>query len=449
VGVRRPPDPRNATTVAAARRDRPDGWSLVVISDRALRAHALQAGEIVIGRTQDADIQLDDASISRRHGRLHVGDRVEYEDLGSANGSRIADRRLAANERVELEAGDSLELGDVLVVLQPRVRPPSRAIVPIAPTIVIDDTAMKQLHRIIDRIAIGTISVLLLGETGVGKEITARTIHDRSPRVAGPFVSLNCAALSEQLLESEMFGYEKGAFTGADRTKPGLLETADGGTIFLDEIGEMPLALQSKLLRALEERQVLRVGALRPRSIDVRFIAATNRDLDDQIARGAFRSDLYFRLNGISLVIPPLRARRSEILTLAQSFIAATCRGLGRAEPTLSEAASAQLVDYEWPGNVRELRNAMERAVLLADDVIAPEHVLLGSAVDAVTATRPPPRPASSLSSELDDLERQRILEVLERCGGNQSRAAHELGIARGTLSARLKAYGVKPRSRR
>jgi len=432
---------RDVTTVAA-KRGRPSAWSLVVIAERALRAHALPAtGVVTIGRTQDADLQLDDPSISRRHGRLHVGAQIEYEDLGSANGSRIGDRKLAPNERVALAAGDCLELGDVMVVLQPRAAAQET---PAPPRFVIDDAAMKQLHRIIDRIAVGSISVLLLGETGVGKELTARTIHDRSPRAAGPYVSLNCAALSEQLLESELFGYEKGAFTGAERTKPGLLETADGGTIFLDEVGEMPLALQAKLLRVLEERQVLRVGALKPHAIDVRFVAATNRDLDEQIARGAFRSDLYFRLNGISLVIPPLRARRSEILTLARSFIKACCEPLQRREPQLGESAAAKLVEYEWPGNVRELRNAMERAVLLADDVIEPEHILLGAA----TPARSEPKPGSKLHGEVEELERQRILEVLERCGGNQSRAAVELGIARGTLSARLKAYGIKPRPR-
>jgi transcriptional regulator with PAS, ATPase and Fis domain len=327
---------------------------------------------------------------------------------------------------------------------------------PQAPRLVLQDAAMQQLHRIVGRVAVGTISVLLLGETGVGKEVMARTIHERSPRAHQPFVSLNCAALSEQLLESELFGHEKGAFTGAERAKPGLLETAEGGTIFLDEIGEMPMALQAKLLRVLEERVVMRVGSLKPRPIDARFIAATNRDLETQIAAGEFRKDLYFRLNGISLVIPPLRERRGEILALASSFIAAATKQAQRdTEPKLSATASALLVAHEWPGNIRELRNTIERAVLLADDVIEPEQLALAPPTAAPAPSAAPASPASpaspaatGLHGELGDLERQRILEALERCGGNQSKAAIALGISRGTLAARLKAYGVrKPRS--
>jgi two-component system response regulator AtoC len=454
VGARQSADVSKVTTPAAKGRGA-GAWSLVVIAERALRAHALPAeGRVVIGRTRDADIQLDDPSISRRHGALHLGARVEYEDLGSANGTRLGDRKLAAHERIALGDGDSLDLGDVLVVLQRRARADDRELAPIAaivPSLVLDDAAMRQLHRIIDRIAVGTISVLLMGETGVGKEVTARTIHDRSPRAGQPFVSLNCAALSESLLESELFGFEKGAFTGADRTKPGLLETADGGTMFFDEVGEMPAALQSKLLRVLEDRTVLRVGALKPRPIDVRVIAATNRDLDDQVARGAFRRDLYFRLNGISLVIPPLRERRSEIRALADSFLAAACKPLGRAVPALAGDAAAKLVGHDWPGNVRELRNTIERAVLLADDVIGPEHVLLGPATVAPAPghATPAATAAADLHGEIEVIERRRILEALERCDGNQTRAAIELGISRGTLATRLKAYGIKPRAGR
>jgi len=424
--------------MAVAKRERAvHGWSLVVIAEHILRSHALPTtGEVVIGRSEKSDIQLDDPSISRRHAVLHVGPELELEDLGSANGSQVGERRLRAHERVVIGPGDSIELGEVVLVLQPRALAPATK----SATLVIHDAAMQQLHRIVDRVAVGTISVLLLGETGVGKEVMAKRIHEHSPRAGAPFVSLNCAALSEQLLESELFGYEKGAFTGAERTKPGLLETAEGGTIFLDEVGEMPLALQSKLLRVLEERQLLRVGALKARPIDVRFVAATNRDLDEQIARGAFRADLYFRLNGISLVIPPLRERRSEILALATGFIELASSAAQRAKPpVLSERATAVLAGHGWPGNIRELRNAMERAVLLADDVIEPEHLPLGSA----TVTSSTPRTGSGLHGELGQIERERILQVLDDCGGNQSKAAIALGISRGTLATRLKAYGV------
>jgi two-component system, NtrC family, response regulator AtoC len=435
--MRKTRDPLEATTKGLAKRDRPiEGWSVVVIADHILRSHALpESGAVVIGRSERADIQLDDPSLSRRHAVLHIGAQLELEDLGSANGSRVGERRLASRERVVVTPGESIELGNAILLIQPRVAAPAMN-GPLAPTLVIHDAAMQQLHRIVDRVAVGAISVLLLGETGVGKEVMARRIHDRSPRSGAPFVSLNCAALSEQLLEGELFGFEKGAFTGADRTKPGLLETAEGGTIFLDEVGEMPLPLQTKLLRVLEERQVLRVGALKVRPIDVRFIAATNRDLSEQIARGAFRADLFFRLNGISLVIPPLRERRSEILVLARTFIAA-------AKPVLSDRAASALVGHDWPGNIRELRNTMERAVLLADDVIEPEHLALGAAAVATALAAAPAPARGDLHGEIDQVERRRILEALDSCGGNQSRAAIMLGISRGTLSSRLKAYGV------
>jgi transcriptional regulator with PAS, ATPase and Fis domain len=421
-------------------------WSLVAISERALRVHLLpEAGDLLIGRTREADLQLDDPSISRRHAILHIGPHVELEDLGSANGSRLGARKLVDRERVEIKPGDSVELGDVVLVLQRR----SAATGSGPASLVIDDGAMKHLDRIVDRIAIGTISVLVLGETGVGKEVMARKLHERSPRAAGPFVTLNCAALSEQLLESELFGHEKGAFTGADRAKAGLLETADSGTLFLDEIGEMPLAVQAKLLRVLEQREVLRVGALHARPIDVRFVAATNRDLGEQMARGAFRRDLYYRLNGVSLVIPPLRERRSEIQALASRFAAAAAQAIGRPHPpALSEPALARLLSHDWPGNIRELRNAIERAVLLADDVISVEQLPLEAAGTPAFAAPAPPLPATGLHHELGHVERERIIAAFEQCGGNQSRTAVVLGISRGTLAARLKAYGItKPRS--
>ena len=316
-----------------------------------------------------------------------------------------------------------------------------------------------------DRVAASDISVLLLGETGAGKEVMAEAIHSRSPRAGKPLLRLNCAALSETLLESELFGHEKGAFTGADKSKPGLLETADGGTVFLDEIGEMPATLQAKLLRVLEERMVTRVGGLRPKPIDVRFISATHRDLGAESSRGRFRQDLFFRLNGISLVIPPLRERPGEIEALARAFLAAG-RAPGAPEPTLSPAAVAALKAHPWPGNVRELRNVMGRALVLSGGgTIEPEHLNLehprpssapppgpAPAPEPTPAPAPAPAPAANaagpLSAAIDALEKQRILDALERCAGNQSRAAKMLGISRGTLLSRLDAFGI-PRPRK
>jgi DNA-binding NtrC family response regulator len=316
---------------------------------------------------------------------------------------------------------------------------------------------MERIHKLAKRIAASNINVLLLGETGVGKEVMARAIHRMSPRAERPFLGLNCASLHETLFESELFGYEKGAFTGASHPKPGLIESADGGTVFLDEIGEIPAATQAKLLRVLEERQVMRVGALRPREVDVRFVAATNQNLETEIELGRFREDLFYRLNGISLVIPPLRDRVAEIPKLARAFIAEACAHAGYpTQPVLSREALEWMTRHSWPGNIRELRNAVNRAVLLASGgVIQPEHLESeayqprtgrGSGRRADTATTAPP--PSDDSAAPDDDERQRILQALAACGGNQTRAAKMLGMARRTLTSKLNKLGV-PRPRK
>jgi DNA-binding NtrC family response regulator len=321
--------------------------------------------------------------------------------------------------------------------------------------VVVADPVMERVHRLIGRVAPGTINVLLLGETGVGKEVAAEMVHRLSKRPAGPFLRLNCGGFSETLLESELFGHEKGAFTGAHQAKIGLLESADGGTVFLDEIGELPAALQVKLLRVLEDRQVMRVGALRPKKIDVRFVAATNRNLEEEVARGAFREDLYYRVNGIAIVIPPLRERVGEIQQLARLFVAEAAGAAGLPEPRLSEEAVLLLESYAWPGNIRELRNVMERAVLLSsDDLIGDEHLptekmRTGGVARAATEQAPGLGRGATLRDDVDDLERRRILDALDSCSGNQTRAARMLGISRNTLAARLEQFGIpRPRKR-
>jgi DNA-binding NtrC family response regulator len=360
-----------------------------------------------------------------------------------------------------------------------------RGVVPVTATNVLpvaSSSAMRDLQRLTEQVAKSDLSVLILGETGAGKEVLAETVHRLSPRAKGPFVRLHCAALSEQLLESELFGHEKGAFTGAHQAKKGLLESADQGTVLLDEIGELPLSMQVKLLRVLEDRKVQRVGALTGRSIDVRFIAATNRDLEAEVAKGRFRLDLYFRLNGVALFVPPLRSRPEEIESLARTFVAQAAQRTGTAEePVLSPEALERLKAYSWPGNVRELRNAIERAVLLCGPgPIRVEHL----PTEKMGATRTPISPgphdagaarAAAGSSDFDAptlpaikaspdsgpadsiraldlqreaLERQHILETLDACAGNQTRAAKVLGISRGTLLARLDAFGI-PRPRK
>jgi two-component system, NtrC family, response regulator AtoC len=308
--------------------------------------------------------------------------------------------------------------------------------------------------------------VLLLGETGVGKEVLARWIHSHSPRAKQPFVGINCAAFTESLLEGELFGYEKGAFTGAIQARPGLFEAAGGGTIFLDEIGELPLPTQAKLLRVLEERAVLRVGARTPRAVGARFIAATNRQLAAEVRVGRFREDLFFRLDGISLTIPPLRERPSEIEPLAVTFAQAACQQLERAPLVLAVETLRWLQAHAWPGNVRELKNVIERAVVLcSESSIGPEYLpasfssapasaaeraLAGSGMAAastniVSAEMDPAR----FQAQLQSLERARIVEALSRSGGNQTQAAKLLGVSRRTLVARLAELDLpRPRKR-
>jgi DNA-binding NtrC family response regulator len=314
------------------------------------------------------------------------------------------------------------------------------------PEFVSEDPAMTAVSALARRIAGGRIPVLIHGETGSGKEVIADAIHRWSPRAAGPCVRLNCAAFPESLLEAELFGYEKGAFTGAAQAKPGLFEAAEGGTLFLDEIGDLPSAQQAKLLRALEDGTVRRLGGLRDRKVDVRLVTATHRDLDKAASAGEFRADLYFRLSGAVLEVPPLRARPRDILPLARRFLAAaTDRPL-----TISASAEAALIAYPWPGNARELRNAIERAALLCDgEEISPEHLpdrVRLVRTDAASPAEGAPRTYDEVKDELRGVERARIVEALEACGGNRTRAAEMLGMPRRTLVAKLKALAIPPR---
>jgi DNA-binding NtrC family response regulator len=327
--------------------------------------------------------------------------------------------------------------------------------------VVVQDAGMRRLYELVERAAVGTINILIVGETGVGKEIVAEAVHRLSPRVKAPFLCINCAAFSESLLESELFGHERGAFTGASEAKPGLLETAPGGTVFLDEIGEMPQPLQAKLLRVIETRQVTRVGSVKPRPIDVRFVSATNRNLEQEVAQGRFRRDLFFRLNGITLQVPPLRERRAEILPLARLFLDGMARQLGRAEPpALAPDAAALLESYAWPGNVRELKNVIERASLLCLDAEVTAEYLPVEIMEtnsagarptpavfpAVDGGRPTPGPVATPRPG-DEGERELILRALDENAWNQTRAARKLGMARSTFVAKLEAYKIaRPR---
>jgi len=320
-----------------------------------------------------------------------------------------------------------------------------------------DSPPMQEMKRQIARIAtlepVGgsdAPTVLILGETGVGKEMAARAIHALSPRAAGPFVEINCAAIPASLLEAELFGYEKGAYTDARSAKPGLFEAADGGTLFLDEIGHVEPAIQVKLLKAIEEKSVRRLGSLRPKTFNVRVIAATNRDLEAAVAEGTFRADLYYRIKALTIVIPPLRERRADIPLLARHFLERATRQYGLPAKALAPEAAEALSAYAWPGNVRELAHVVERAVLLhGEATVGPEHLGLPGGMEGAPVTV---KPGGSVQVDfsaggivLDDVERQLILGALQATGWNRARAAQLLGITKETLRYRIERHGLRP----
>jgi transcriptional regulator with PAS, ATPase and Fis domain len=288
-------------------------------------------------------------------------------------------------------------------------------------------------------------TVLLLGESGTGKEVVARFLHRASPRHAGPFVALNCAALPEHLLEAELFGYERGAFTGATQSKPGQLEQAAGGTLFLDEVGEMSGSAQAKLLRVLQEREFQRLGGTRVLRTDARIAAATNRDLQRAMTTGQFREDLYYRLNVFAIALPPLRDRRDDILSLSEAFLTEIGRGLGRPPAGVSREARKRLVEYHWPGNVRELRNILERAAILCEGgLITTEHLAIVPAARAQRLAPGAAAPVSRPSSDPPSIERAMVEQALHQARFNKSKAAKALGITRQQLYVRLRRYGLE-----
>jgi two-component system response regulator HydG len=301
---------------------------------------------------------------------------------------------------------------------------------------------MRQVYDLIDQVSATDATVLITGESGTGKEVVARSVHERSRRKTGAFVAINCAAMPEALLESELFGHAKGAFTDAKANRQGLFQQAHGGTLFLDEIGEMALALQPKLLRAIQERKVRPVGAEAEVPVDVRIIAATNKDLEEMVEERRFREDLYYRINVIHIPLPPLRARGGDVLLLAQHMLRQYAVVFDKKVIGLSPAAAERLISYDWPGNVRELGNCLERAVALAhfeeiqvEDL--PEKVRRGSRAPSLSGTDLPEL------LTLEEVERRHVLRVLEACNGNRTDAAKMLGLDRKTLYRKLLRWGV------
>jgi two-component system response regulator AtoC len=418
---------------------------LMVLADGVVTTHELPSeGRVIIGRAPECAVSIDSSEVSRQHAAIEIaGDRMWVEDLGSRNGTRVRDMAVPPHGRLPLSLSDSIDLGAVIALLQRLPDVPARVPQETAlPGPIILDRAMVALYRMIDRLAVGTLPILVLGETGVGKEVVAEQLHVRSPRRSKPLVRLNCAAFTEPLLESELFGHVRGAFTGANQNKTGLLVSAEGGTVFLDEVADLPLAIQAKLLRVLENGEVLPVGALQPITVDVRIVSATNADVTEAIEEGRFREDLYHRLAGATLVVPPLRERPSEILPLALRFLQRAARRASLPVPALTAAAQVEIARHAWPGNVRELRNVMERALLLASDgPIDIDHLPASPRVLEDTG------PHAPITLDGDD-DHARTLDALARCHGNQTRAARMLGIARSTLLKRLDLYNV-PRPRK
>jgi DNA-binding NtrC family response regulator len=308
---------------------------------------------------------------------------------------------------------------------------------------------MRQVYRTIERIAGSHVSVLITGESGTGKELVARAIHDLGPRASGPFVAINCAAIPESLMESELFGHERGAFTDASERRIGRFEQARGGTLFLDEIGELPTSVQAKLLRALQERTIERVGGREPIAVDARFLAATNRDLGRDVNEGRFRADLYYRIHVVSIALPALRERREDVPLLAEAFLERAGKQAGRGPLELSRGAAAALQRYAWPGNVRELENAVEHAVALSEGTLLeegdlPEALVAGSRTEALgDAVR---TGQLDLDEATGRFEQALIREALERCAWNQTRAAEQLGLTRRVLKLKMDRYGMSER---
>jgi DNA-binding NtrC family response regulator len=416
----------------------PDGMQAITLAD---------GDELVVGRGEDAAIRVGGPEVSRAHAVIRRrGAAVEIADLGSRNGTWLDGARL--DRAARLVPGTFAHVGEARLGLavcaettSPAAAPRDDDPRPVAPApLVVADPAMRQLYADARRVARASCSVLVTGETGAGKELVAEHLHQASARARGPFVRLSCAAIPETLLEGELFGHERGAFTGADRRRAGWFEAAHGGTLFLDEIGELTPGTQAKLLRALESGRITRLGATDEVAVDVRVVCATHRDLAAAVQAGTFRADLYFRIASVILTVPPLRERPGEIALLAARFAQTAAARAGVPAPVIDPSAAALLLRHLWPGNVRELRNAIERAVALCRG----DRITALDLPDTVRAADRAPTAPSMMRAHVDRAEREAIVAALAAEGGNQTRAAQRLGISRRNLVYKLTKYGLR-----
>ncbi|HSN13356.1 MAG TPA: sigma 54-interacting transcriptional regulator [Anaeromyxobacteraceae bacterium] len=431
----RPPGAADAAPPPARLRIRAGGGERTV---------PVTAAGVLVGKEPTCDAAIDDPFVSARHLRIEPqGAGWALVDLGSTNGTFISGARVA---RAELPLGVPVQLGDAEIVLEPRAAPePERA--ESFENMISRNASMRQVFDVVERVAPSDAAVAILGETGTGKELVARALHARSQRRDAPFIPVNCSAIAVSLIESELFGHEKGAFSGADRMRKGAFEEADRGTIFLDEIGELPLDLQPKLLRVLELGEVKRVGASRPINVNVRIVAATHRDLRVQVRGGKFREDLFYRLCVVPVTVPPLRQRKGDVQALAEAFLA-------RAAPrslTLrwSTEALAKLEGYDWPGNVRQLRNVVQRALLFRGEgtVIPPGAVTFeDTRVNRGDSGDDDTMYVRGLT--LEEIEREAIRLSLRRNRGKRAAVVKELRIAKSTVMKRIGQWGLQNEGR-
>ena len=433
---------------------------LVVVAgpDRGLEKE-IEGTHLTIGTSSKNDLKLNDGTVSRRHCEVSiVNDRYVVKDLDSTNGTKLND--IPVVEAV-LSPGARLKLGDTEILFEPKKK--WERVDSVATDHFGDlygaSKVMKGVFAMLAKVAATDLSCILVGETGTGKELAARGLHEASARSNKPFVIVDCGAVTKNLIESELFGHEKGAFTGADRQRVGAFEHADGGTIFLDEIGELPIDLQPKLLRALERREIKRLGSARHLEVDVRVIAATHRDLPAMIRKKEFREDLYYRLAEVVVELPPLRDRRDDVPVIAQRIVAEHARE-GAQVQGIAEDALKELAGRPWPGNVRELRNVLRRAIamsqsdtLSADDLraLGAERISnLPAAGGAGGAGEPAPEVADDLPIKearerwVAPMEREYLVRLMRRCNGDLDKAAQDAGVHRKSLERLLRQHGLK-----